>query len=56
MCFDYLFSICKPEHARPNNDNDYAIDDPLRITGHKTAWQNINALKKPNAACQYKKY
>ena len=51
-----LFSIDEPEEACPNKRSDRAIDGPLRVAGHETAGQNVDALQDPNAARNDKKY
>ena len=43
-------SICPPQQACPDNNQNASIDGPLSLAGHETAGQNIDALQEPNDA------
>jgi len=45
-----LFVAARPEaETDPCHDQNAAIDRPLRLAGHETAGQNVNALEEENA-------
>ena len=39
-----LSPVCPEQKPERNDDHDASIDCPLRVAGHKTAWQNIDSL------------
>ena len=46
-----LLAAVRPEHQTEcNHHHDTAIDRPLWVASHVTAWQNVNSLQKEGAA------
>jgi hypothetical protein len=51
-----LAAICEPEQACSDNNQNAAINNPLGVTGHETAGQDIDALQEENNAREDQQY
>jgi hypothetical protein len=57
---DFVLSGLAPaarseQQADPHHDGDSAVDRPLDLAGHETAWQHVDPLQEPDAAEEHKK-
>jgi hypothetical protein len=43
-------TIGEDEKADTSDDENAAIDSPLRLASHEAAWKDVDSLQKPDAA------
>ena len=49
-------AACPKEETDPCHNENTAVDRPLKITSHDTAWQNVNSLEEENTTCKDQYY